>query len=96
MAFTSDPSVIEVPMSEDELPVIKAAPGREIVEDLLGPRDMAALLNMSTGGFYNAVKRGQLPPPFDYGTGPKWSKATMLTFIYGKVQEQARAAQAKK
>jgi predicted DNA-binding transcriptional regulator AlpA len=99
MAFTSDPSVIDVPVSEDELPVINAAqaglptPSEAFLDDLLGPREMAAWLKMSIGGFYNAVKRQQLPTPINYGKGPRWSKAAMLAFIYGKAQEQAQAAQ---
>ncbi len=85
MAFSSDPSVIDVPAP--------ALSRESVIDDLLNQKDMARWLRMHPNVFRASVRAGHLPAPINLGNGPRWSKAVMLTFIYSKAQEQAQAAQ---
>lgn len=92
MGWTNDSTAIKVQAESPGIGVA-AAPDRVFVDDLLGPKEMAKHLKMSTQGFYNAVKRGQLPGPVDFGKGPRWSKTLMATYVWTKFVEQTNAVQ---
>ncbi len=84
------PSPIYHQTSSAALAAATQAPTKPLLEkQLLGVREVATYLGLSTASVWRHVKRKNLPAPIRIGGSTRWNRSDLESFLEAKTQRDA-------